>query len=67
LLDIGGGIGAIQHELLAAGAAHATSVEAPVAYLEAVREESSRRGLGDRATYRPSGSPRPLERAPATP
>jgi hypothetical protein len=28
LLDIGGGIGVIQHELLAAGAAHATSVDA---------------------------------------
>jgi hypothetical protein len=45
LLDIGGGIGAIQHELLAAGAAHATCVDAS-AYLEAARDESSRRGLG---------------------
>jgi SAM-dependent methyltransferase len=52
LLDIGGGIGAIQHELLAAGAAHATSVDASAAYLEAAREESIRRGLGDRVTYR---------------
>jgi hypothetical protein len=52
LLDIGGGIGAIQHELLAAGAAHATSVDASAAYLEAAREESSRRGFGDRVTYR---------------
>lgn len=52
LLDIGGGIGAIQHELLAAGAAHATSVDASAAYLEAAREESTRRGLGDRVTYR---------------
>jgi 2-polyprenyl-3-methyl-5-hydroxy-6-metoxy-1,4-benzoquinol methylase len=52
LLDIGGGIGALQHELLAAGAAHATSVDASAAYLEAAREESSRRGLGDRVTYR---------------
>jgi Methyltransferase domain len=52
LLDIGGGIGAIQHELLAVGATHATSVDASAAYLEAAREESMRRGLGDRATYR---------------
>jgi magnesium-protoporphyrin O-methyltransferase len=52
LLDIGGGIGAIQHELLAAGAAHATSVDASALYLEAAQEESTRRGLGDRVTYR---------------
>jgi tRNA A58 N-methylase Trm61 len=52
LFDIGGGIGAIQHELLAAGAAHATSVDASAAYLEAAREESIRHGLGDRVTYR---------------
>jgi SAM-dependent methyltransferase len=52
VLDIGGGIGALQHELLAAGAAHVTSVDASAAYLEAAREESSRRGLGDRVTYR---------------
>jgi hypothetical protein len=51
LLDIGGGIGAIQHELLAAGAARATSVDASGPYLEAAREEGIRRGLGDRITY----------------
>jgi 2-polyprenyl-3-methyl-5-hydroxy-6-metoxy-1,4-benzoquinol methylase len=52
LLDIGGGIGAIQHELLDTGAAHATSADASAAYLEAAREESMLRGLGDRVTYR---------------
>jgi Methyltransferase domain len=52
LLDIGGGIGAIQHEVLAAGAAHATGVDASAPYLEASREESERRGHGDRVTYR---------------
>ena len=41
LLDIGGGIGAIQHELLAAGAAHATSVDASAAYLEAAQRRAS--------------------------
>jgi magnesium-protoporphyrin O-methyltransferase len=39
LLDIGGGIGVIQHELLASGAARATNVEASSAYLSAARGE----------------------------
>jgi magnesium-protoporphyrin O-methyltransferase len=51
LLDIGGGIGAIQHALLAAGASRATDVDASSAYLAAAREESERLGHGDRATY----------------
>ena len=51
LLDIGGGIGVIQHELLDSGAAHATSVEGSSAYLSAARTESDRRGLSDRVTY----------------
>ena len=51
LLDIGGGIGAIQHELLAAGTVSAMSVEASSAYLSASREESDRRGLSGRITY----------------
>jgi hypothetical protein len=51
LLDIGGGIGAIQHELLAAGATYATNVEASAAYLAAAREESDRRGHAGRVTY----------------
>lgn len=50
LLDIGGGIGAIQHEL-----AHAVeriiSVEASSAYLAAQQDEAARRGYADRATY----------------
>jgi len=52
LLDIGGGIGAIQHELLDAGAAQAMSVDASAAYLEAAREEGERRGFGGRVAYR---------------
>jgi magnesium-protoporphyrin O-methyltransferase len=51
LLDIGGGIGAIQHELLAAGAASAMSVDASAPYLDAAREESDRRGHGGRVTF----------------
>jgi magnesium-protoporphyrin O-methyltransferase len=52
LLDIGGGIGAIQHELLAAGAARATSVDASAPYVDAARAESERRGHGDRVEHR---------------
>jgi Methyltransferase domain len=51
LLDVGGGIGAIQHDLLAAGCVSATSVDASSAYLAAAREEADRRGLGGRVTY----------------
>lgn len=51
LLDIGGGIGAVQLELLASGVASATDVDASSAYLATAREESARRGYGDRVTY----------------
>lgn len=47
LLDIGGGVGAVQHGLLAAGAGGARSVDASRAYSEIAREESERRGLTD--------------------
>jgi hypothetical protein len=50
LLDIGGGIGAIQHELLDAGATMATSVEASPAYLSAARDETDRRRHTGRVT-----------------
>jgi predicted TPR repeat methyltransferase len=52
LLDIGGGVGAIQHELLDAGAARATAVEVSAAYLRKAAEESERRGRRGQATYR---------------
>lgn len=51
LLDIGGGIGAIQLNLLAAGVTAATDVDASTAYLEVAREEAAREGFGDRVTY----------------
>ena len=50
VLDIGGGIGAIAHELLAAGAAHATVVDASAAYLAAARTEAERRQSSERLT-----------------
>ena len=51
MLDIGGGVGAIQHELLDAGATRATGVDASPAYLRAAREEAQRRGHGGRVGY----------------
>jgi magnesium-protoporphyrin O-methyltransferase len=51
VLDIGGGIGAIQQELLAAGAGHATAVEASPAYLRAAQGEAARRGTAARISY----------------
>ena len=52
LLDIGGGVGAIQHELVAAGAARVVGVDASPAYLRVAREEAARRGHDDRVSYR---------------
>ena len=52
LLDIGGGVGAIQIELLAAGARAATSVDAASNYQDIARAEAERRGVTDRITYR---------------
>jgi magnesium-protoporphyrin O-methyltransferase len=43
LLDVGGGVGAIAHELLEHGVARATIVDGSAAYLAAAREESERR------------------------
>ncbi len=50
-LDVGGGVGAIQHELMAAGAASGTDVDASPAYLDAARDEARRRGFADRVRY----------------
>jgi magnesium-protoporphyrin O-methyltransferase len=48
LIDIGAGIGAVHMELLEAGAAMATSVDASEGYVAVARRELDRRGLGDR-------------------
>lgn len=52
LLDIGGGIGSISFELLAAGVARAESVDATEAYVAAAAGEAERRGVADRLTTR---------------
>ena len=48
VLDVGGGIGAIAHELLRTGAERASIVDASAAYLSAAREEAERRGVSAR-------------------
>jgi magnesium-protoporphyrin O-methyltransferase len=51
LLDIGGGVGAVSHALLLAGACRATDVDASAAYLATARVEAQRRGLEDRISF----------------
>ena len=51
LLDIGGGIGAIHHELLSDVAREATHVDASSAYLKEAREEAANRGHGERVQF----------------
>jgi magnesium-protoporphyrin O-methyltransferase len=48
VLDIGGGIGVIDLELLKAGANRAVLVEASPGYLEAARDQAREAGLSDR-------------------
>jgi SAM-dependent methyltransferase len=48
LLDVGGGVGMIAHEMLAAGTSSAVIVDASPAFLAAAREESERRHTEDR-------------------
>jgi 2-polyprenyl-3-methyl-5-hydroxy-6-metoxy-1,4-benzoquinol methylase len=52
VLEIGGGIGAIQIELLEAGAAQATNLELSPEYEETAQDLARERGLGDRVTRR---------------
>ena len=51
LLDIGGGIGIVQIELLRAGATDATSVEASSASLQVAQAEAARAALNHRIKY----------------
>src|SRR2546427_12354268 len=52
LLDIGGGIGAIQYDLLEAGVREVTAVDASTAYQNAARAEAERRGVTPRVQFR---------------
>jgi SAM-dependent methyltransferase len=51
ILDIGAGIGVIDHELLRDGAGHAVLVDASQPLLEAARSEARRRGHLDRIDF----------------
>ena len=51
LLDIGGGIGTIQHELLKAGAGRSIGVDASTAYIQAAEQEAQRQGHADRVRH----------------
>jgi SAM-dependent methyltransferase len=48
ILDVGGGVGAIYHELLGSGARAAVHVDISPDYLSAAREEAERRGHAER-------------------
>jgi len=51
LLDVGGGIGAIHHELLEDVVHEVTHVDASSAYLKEAREEAARRGHGEHVNF----------------
>lgn len=51
LLDIGGGVGAIQHALLDSGVANATAVEASKAFSTVALAEAKRRSLDGKISY----------------
>ncbi|MCG6989421.1 MAG: class I SAM-dependent methyltransferase [Gemmatimonadetes bacterium] len=50
-LDVGGGVGVIQHELMASGASSGVDVDASPAYLAACRDEAAKRGYVQRIRY----------------
>ncbi|MFL5576745.1 MAG: class I SAM-dependent methyltransferase [Gemmatimonadaceae bacterium] len=51
LLDVGGGVGAVHHELLDAGAGDAVHVDISPAYLDAASHEAARRGHVGRVRF----------------
>lgn len=51
LIDIGGGVGDIQHAMLSAGANRSMNIEASTAFIEACQEEAARQGHAARITH----------------
>jgi magnesium-protoporphyrin O-methyltransferase len=51
LLDVGGGVGAIYHELMKDSVTRATHVDASSAYLAAAREETEKRGNAGKVEF----------------
>ena len=56
LLDIGGGIGAVQHELLRSGVTSAVEVEASAAHIDACRQETDARATATVSSTRTATS-----------
>ena len=52
VLDIGGGVGAVPHALLEAGARAATDVDVSSSYVDAARAEAERRGVAPQIAFR---------------
>ena len=52
VLDIGGGVGAVAHALLEAGARAATDVDVSSSYVDAARVEAERRGIAPQISFR---------------
>ncbi len=52
LFDVGGGVGAIHHELVNGAFARATHVDGSHAFLDVAREEAGHRNHADRVTFR---------------
>jgi magnesium-protoporphyrin O-methyltransferase len=50
-LDIGGGVGAISHDLMSRGAAGGTHADASSAFIDVARSEAETRGYADRIRY----------------
>ena len=51
ILDVGAGVGAVYHELLADGARDATHVDVSQDYIDAARSEAERRGQAERVRF----------------
>ncbi|MFW9993104.1 MAG: methyltransferase domain-containing protein [Candidatus Odinarchaeota archaeon] len=64
LLDIGGGVGVIQHELLKSGVSSAINVDASPSYLSVSKEEAKKQGYANRISYHQGNF---IDLAPAIP
>ena len=65
VLEVGGGVGGLQIELLRRGAAHATSVEVSAGYLTAAQTLARKLELTDRITFRQGDFARDADAIPA--
>lgn len=65
VLEVGGGVGGLQIELLRRGAAHATNVDVSTAYLAAAQALAGQLGLTDRISFRHGDFARDAEAIPA--